>query len=60
MLYQLDLLVFDQSFISRVVWASPILYDLSRVSSIKFDLLMDELNMNGLVGRVDLMFYQSV
>jgi hypothetical protein len=59
MLHRVDLLVFDRSFVPIVI---SIKFDplVSSGLPYKFDLLLDRLSMNGLVGEVSLRFYRGV
>jgi hypothetical protein len=60
MLYQVDLLVFDRSSISRAVSIKfDPLWPLG-LPSVKFNLMLDRSDMNGLVGKASLRFYQGI
>jgi hypothetical protein len=59
-LYRLRLLVFDGSFVSKVISIKFDPLRSSGLSSVKFDLLLDWLNMNNMVGEMSLRFYRGL
>jgi hypothetical protein len=58
--HQLDSLEFYQSFVLRVVSIEFDTLGSTGLLSVKSDLLLDQLNKNGLVGEVSLRFYRGV
>jgi hypothetical protein len=60
MIYRIDLLVFDHSFIPIDVLIKFDHLGSIGLSSVKSDLMLDRLSMNALVGGASLMFDQGV
>jgi hypothetical protein len=57
---QIDLLVFDRLFVSRIISIKFDPLGPSGLPSIKFNLVLDHLSMNGVGGEVSLRLYWDV